>query len=97
MFSHRNKKNIFLDFINPYYQQLQNFHHNSYTVPSLFPCRMLKTLKSSMAYVDICIQAPDKVLLNQKVLRYSWLYLEFQGTHWTTSRYPYLDISDLQN
>ena len=24
-------------------------------------------------------------------------YLEFQGTLWNTSRYPYLDISDLQN
>ena len=24
-------------------------------------------------------------------------YLEVQGTHWTTSRYQYLDISDLQN
>ena len=24
-------------------------------------------------------------------------YLEFQGTIWTTSIYPYLDISDLQN
>ena len=24
------------------------------------------------------------------------LYLEFQGTLWNTSRYPYLDISDLQ-
>ena len=24
-------------------------------------------------------------------------YLEFQGTYWNTSRYPYLDISDLQN
>ena len=24
-------------------------------------------------------------------------YLEFQGTHWNTSRYPYIDISDLQN
>ena len=24
-------------------------------------------------------------------------YLEFQGTLWDTSRYPYLDISDLQN
>ena len=24
-------------------------------------------------------------------------YLEFQGTHWNTSRYPYFDISDLQN
>ena len=24
-------------------------------------------------------------------------YLEIQGTLWNTSRYPYLDISDLQN
>ena len=24
-------------------------------------------------------------------------YLELQGTLWNTSRYPYLDISDLQN
>ena len=24
-------------------------------------------------------------------------YLEFQGTLWNSSRYPYLDISDLQN
>ena len=24
-------------------------------------------------------------------------YLEFQGTLWNTLRYPYLDISDLQN
>ena len=24
-------------------------------------------------------------------------YLEFQETLWNTSRYPYLDISDLQN
>ena len=24
-------------------------------------------------------------------------YLEFQGTLWNTSRYPYLDISELQN
>ena len=24
-------------------------------------------------------------------------YLEFQGTLWSTSRYPYLDISELQN
>ena len=24
-------------------------------------------------------------------------YLEFQGTLWNTSRYPYFDISDLQN
>ena len=24
-------------------------------------------------------------------------YLEFQGTLWNTSRYPYLNISDLQN
>ena len=24
-------------------------------------------------------------------------YLEFQGTLWNTSRYPYIDISDLQN
>ena len=24
-------------------------------------------------------------------------YLEFQGTHWNTSIYPYLDISDLRN
>ena len=24
-------------------------------------------------------------------------YLEFQGTFWNTSRYPYFDISDLQN
>ena len=24
-------------------------------------------------------------------------YLEFQGAFWNTSRYPYLDISDLQN
>ena len=24
-------------------------------------------------------------------------YLEFQGTVWNTSRYPYFDISDLQN
>ena len=24
-------------------------------------------------------------------------YLEFQRTLWNTSRYPYLDISDLQN
>ena len=24
-------------------------------------------------------------------------YLEFQGTFWNTSRYPYLNISDLQN
>ena len=23
-------------------------------------------------------------------------YLEFQGTHWNTSRYPYLDISELR-
>ena len=23
-------------------------------------------------------------------------YLEFQGTLWNTSRYPYLDISDLR-
>ena len=24
-------------------------------------------------------------------------YLEFQGTVWNTARYPYRDISDLQN
>ena len=24
-------------------------------------------------------------------------FLDFQGTLWNTSRYPYLDISDLQN
>ena len=24
-------------------------------------------------------------------------YLEVQGTHWNTSRYPYFDLSDLQN
>ena len=24
-------------------------------------------------------------------------YLEFKGTFWNTSRYPYFDISDLQN
>ena len=24
-------------------------------------------------------------------------YLEFQGTFWNTSRYPYFDISDLLN
>ena len=23
-------------------------------------------------------------------------YLEYQGTHWNTSRYPYLDISELR-
>ena len=23
-------------------------------------------------------------------------YLEFQGAHWNTSRYPYLDISELR-
>ena len=23
-------------------------------------------------------------------------YLEFQGTHWNTSRYPYFDISELK-
>ena len=23
-------------------------------------------------------------------------YLEFQGTHWNTSRYPYLDVSELR-
>ena len=23
-------------------------------------------------------------------------YLEFEGTHWNTSRYPYLEISELR-
>ena len=34
-----------------------------------------------------------------RLLIYSRLsfYLEFQGTLWYTSRYPYLELSDLQN
>ena len=32
-----------------------------------------------------------------EIILHSTRYLEFQGTVWNTSRYPYFDISDLQN
>ena len=35
--------------------------------------------------------------LTQKICTVDSRYLEFQGTLWNTSRYPYFDISDLQN
>ena len=41
-----------------------------------------------------------KCVLSGTMSGYSWYtvnYLEFQGTLWNTSRYPYFDISDLQN
>ena len=35
--------------------------------------------------------------LNKDIITVDPRYLEFQGTLWNTSRYPYLDILDLQN
>ena len=40
-------------------------------------------------------QGVVKIEANQHTVKSR--YLEFQGTLWNTSRYPYLDISDLQN
>ena len=41
-------------------------------------------LKYQMKIIDIFIAVDSR-------------YLKFQGTVWNTSRYPYFDISDLQN
>ena len=47
-------------------------------------------------YVDLRLSITHlHIHSNQNIVDYR--YLEFQGTLWNTSRYPYLDILDLQN
>ena len=41
--------------------------------------------------------ALDEAVLERRQYTVDSRYLEVEGTLWNTSRYPYFDISDLQN
>ena len=43
-----------------------------------------------------CFETKDQSEIRDMSNTVESRYLEFQGTHWNTSRYPYLDISELR-
>ena len=53
-------------------------------------------IRSSVGAKAWVIQKPNKIITVKNLDTVDSSYLEFQGTLWNTSRYPYLDISVLR-
>ena len=63
------------------------------------PCKNMSSghVRTAKAQIRLCICAVwSGPSLSSNRITVDSRYLQFQGTHWNTSRYPYLDISELK-